>query len=209
MMKPRVHTGLIFASWALLAIFGCHKKKPTIPPEQTPPTIISQVPTEPTAPPADQKAEQSNAGQEPADNTPAEKPTHKPPKHPRTHTPPSQKSPDETGKTASAEEAKNIPPPRVVIQEGGVKNGTGPVAAGAVNNSSGTGQATTQQLLDSTENNLHSLKRQLSADEESMLAQIRDYIKQSKDAIKDGDNPRAHNLALKARLLSDELVKGQ
>ena len=40
-----------------------------------------------------------------------------------------------------------------------------------------------------------------------MVAQIKDYMAQSRKATKDSDTVRAHNLALKARLLSDELVK--
>ena len=40
-----------------------------------------------------------------------------------------------------------------------------------------------------------------------MVAQIKDYMAQSRKATADSDSVRAHNLALKARLLSDELVK--
>lgn len=40
-----------------------------------------------------------------------------------------------------------------------------------------------------------------------MVAQIKDYMAQSRKATADADHVRAHNLALKARLLSDELVK--
>ena len=76
-------------------------------------------------------------------------------------------------------------------------------------NDQATSQSTTQQLIDSAEANLRNIKRQLSADEQTTLSQIRDLIKQSKDATKDGDLAKAHNLALKARLFSDELVKGK
>jgi len=67
--------------------------------------------------------------------------------------------------------------------------------------------ASTEQLLESTDANLRSIKRLLSSDEESIVAQVRDYVTQSKQATKDGDLVRAHNLALKAHLLSDELAK--
>jgi hypothetical protein len=49
--------------------------------------------------------------------------------------------------------------------------------------------------------------RSLSNDEQAMVAHIRSYMKQSQNATGDGDLERAYNLALKARLLSDELVK--
>ena len=47
----------------------------------------------------------------------------------------------------------------------------------------------------------------LNDSEKSTVNQIREYINQSRQATKDGDLIRAHTLALKARLLSDELVK--
>jgi len=40
-----------------------------------------------------------------------------------------------------------------------------------------------------------------------MRTQIREFIKQSRTAITENDLARAHTLAVKARLLSDELVK--
>jgi hypothetical protein len=40
-----------------------------------------------------------------------------------------------------------------------------------------------------------------------MLAQIREFISQSRKATTENDPERAHNLAVKARVLSDELVK--
>ena len=70
-------------------------------------------------------------------------------------------------------------------------------------------QSTTEQLLDGTATNLRNIRPQLSAEEQSMLSHIRDFVEQSKQATKDGDPVRAHTLALKARLLSDELVKAR
>jgi len=211
MKRFQVNTGLIFASWALLLIFGCHKKKPPIPPEQTPPTILSQIPIEHIDPQAGQGTEQQNPAtqeQQAADTKPPVKPA--PPKHPK-HAPPKKIIVDDTEKPATTEMAKNTPPPappRVVIQEGSNHPASGQNTAGASNNDNSHSQATTQQLIDSTETNLKSIRqRTLSADEQSMVNQINDYITQSKAATKDGDLVRAHNLALKAHLLSDELVK--
>jgi hypothetical protein len=42
-----------------------------------------------------------------------------------------------------------------------------------------------------------------------MRDEIDNYIKQSEQATKDGDAVRAHTLAVKAKALSDELVKGK
>lgn len=67
----------------------------------------------------------------------------------------------------------------------------------------------TEQLLQSTENAIKGITRPLSESEQALLAQIRDFIKQSRDATQDKDFGRAHNLAQKAHLLSDELVKNK
>jgi hypothetical protein len=40
-----------------------------------------------------------------------------------------------------------------------------------------------------------------------MVSQIKQFMEQSKTAADAGDLDRAHNLALKAHLLSDELLK--
>jgi len=65
----------------------------------------------------------------------------------------------------------------------------------------------TQQLLSSTDANLKGITRPLTADERAMVDEIRNYMAQSRAAITDGDLTRASNLATKAHLLSDELVK--
>ena len=66
---------------------------------------------------------------------------------------------------------------------------------------------TTTELLDSTEKNLKGLNRGLNHDEEIMLTQIKSYIAQSRKATTDGDFERAYNLAMKAHLLAEALLK--
>ncbi len=66
---------------------------------------------------------------------------------------------------------------------------------------------TTEQLLQSTDQNLAGIKRSLSGDEQEIIQQIRVYVQQSRAASGDGDITRAHTLALKAHLLSDDLVR--
>lgn len=66
----------------------------------------------------------------------------------------------------------------------------------------------TTQLLDTTENQLKRVdSSNLSSDQQAMLTQIRTYINQSRKAITDGDYERASNLAKKAQVLTDELMK--
>jgi predicted component of type VI protein secretion system len=70
----------------------------------------------------------------------------------------------------------------------------------------GTAQ-NTEQLLQSADGNLRRVTRSLSEAEQAMARQVRTYISQSRTATRDGDLERAHNLALKANLLSAELAK--
>jgi hypothetical protein len=209
MMKLRLRTGLIFASWAMMLIFGCHKKKPPVPSPEAPPTISTAKPEATPPPAATQEPQNPPPAPEPPPTTNDKPPEKSAPKHPKRPAAPPQKKPTaEPENPAPAEIAKNTPPPRIVIQEGGSNNtGAGKVAGGA--NDTAQTPDTTQQLLDRAEANLKSITRQLSADEQSNVAQIRDWIKQSKDATKNGDVVKAYNFALKARLQSDELVKNK
>jgi hypothetical protein len=71
-------------------------------------------------------------------------------------------------------------------------------------------QTAAEQLLRNTETNLNSIgKRQLSSDEDAVVSQIKNFIAQSRQALKDNDPARAKNLALKANLLSNDLTKSR
>jgi ElaB/YqjD/DUF883 family membrane-anchored ribosome-binding protein len=65
----------------------------------------------------------------------------------------------------------------------------------------------TAQIVDATENSLKNLSRQLSDEEKAMKSQIQSYLLQSRKATTDGDFERAFNLAKKAQLLADALIK--
>ena len=65
----------------------------------------------------------------------------------------------------------------------------------------------TAQIVDATENSLKNLSRQLSDEEKAMKTQIQSYLQQSRKATTDGDFERAYNLAKKAQLLADALLK--
>ncbi len=65
----------------------------------------------------------------------------------------------------------------------------------------------TTQMLAATDNNLQKLSgRQLTPAQEDMLTQIRSYMDQAKTAVNAGDLKSAHTLALKAQLLSNDLL---
>ncbi len=182
---------LLLAGAMMLA--GCNKKKvKTAPPAAAqPPTITepqpSRPPTEPTQPPAQPAPETTTVAPKPA---PKAKPARRASRKTK-ETPPAAKQPAKTVvDNGSAPEAGQIsaavPPSQVVSQ-----------------------RSSTAQLLDATEANLKSLTRTLSADEQSTVQQIRNYMQQSRSATAEGDTERAYHLASKAHQLSDALAKPQ
>jgi hypothetical protein len=69
-------------------------------------------------------------------------------------------------------------------------------------------RSTTEQITAATEDNLKKVAgRTLDTSQEQTLSQVKEFLEQSKTAIAEGDLERGHDLAMKARLLSDELVK--
>jgi hypothetical protein len=99
-------------------------------------------------------------------------------------------------------------PPKTVIREGGTSEPAIQLVGGK-----GAGQApqqhsATDDVLDSTEANLKKVAgKQLNASQQEMVNQIQAFIQQSRAALAAGDLERGRNLAQKAHLLSDELVK--
>ncbi len=65
----------------------------------------------------------------------------------------------------------------------------------------------TERSLQNTEKDLKAINFTPSLDQKSMMDQIKTYINQSRTANTEGDVLRASNLAQKARLLCDELLK--
>jgi outer membrane biosynthesis protein TonB len=207
----RLQTRSQFVALALALAFttsGCswfHKRKPqTVTPQAQAPTVAAPAPAPPTENP--KPAEPEPQPTPPASQTTAPKSKPKPTrakKTPPATTPPANTTPAQK----PVEQASATPPPRIVIQEAGGTAPANQVTANMPHDEATDRQRTTQQLLDSTDANLRGLTRNLSADERAMVDQIKAYQQQARDAGKDGDLVRAHNLALKAHLLSDELVK--
>jgi hypothetical protein len=63
----------------------------------------------------------------------------------------------------------------------------------------------TTDSITATERTLNNLNRGLSAQERRTAAQIREFLKQAKAALNSGDVDGAHTLALKAKVLLNEL----
>jgi hypothetical protein len=63
----------------------------------------------------------------------------------------------------------------------------------------------TEDSISATERGLNGLNRTLNEPEQKTVAQIREYIKQAREALKSGDVNGAHTLAAKAKVLLGEL----
>jgi hypothetical protein len=95
-----------------------------------------------------------------------------------------------------------------VIEEGGKQDpGPPPLTADTSHDDATRLRLNTNQLITAAEYNINNVHRTLSTDEQAIVQHIRGYIDQSRQALKDADNERAYNLAVKAHLLSDSLAK--
>jgi hypothetical protein len=184
---------------ALLVLSGCARKKPVlVVPQEQPP-----VPTATPTPTPDSKAESDKT--EPAAQPAVAEKTEKTDTTTATATNNKPRRPHGVIKKPSpALKAENNPPePRTTPEP---RSTPAPIAPVVSQGQANRDHSSTDQLLQNTEANLNGIKRQLSKDEEAMVAQIRNYMNQSRQASKDNDPARARTLALKANLLSNELV---
>lgn len=98
-------------------------------------------------------------------------------------------------------------PRKVVVRKGSTSEPTAKLAPMVPNSIASQQAQVTEQLLSTAENNLkEAAVRQLNADQTAVMDQVRNYIQQARAATKAGDFQRGHNLAVKARLLSDDLI---
>jgi hypothetical protein len=95
---------------------------------------------------------------------------------------------------------------KVVVRNGGAKDDTVQLSPGG--NQAMQSRQNTTQLLTTTDENLKRLAgRQLTPSQQDTVDQIQAYVRQAKGAVDAGDLARAHTLAFKAHLLSDDLAK--
>jgi hypothetical protein len=158
------------------------EQKPEPPPDQTPPTTsVPSVEKAPSASPT-QKAHTAAASKPvPKKRRASRKPV----------TPPASDSPT-----------------KVIVKNGGASDPTVQLSPGVSPETASRQRQSTSLLLSTTENNLKATAgRQLSSSQQDTVTQVREYMKQAKASADAGDSQRAHNLAFKAKLLSDELAK--
>jgi outer membrane biosynthesis protein TonB len=153
--------------------------------EQTPPTATQETSPEPQGKPPD-TASKPELKPGPQAKTSSKKRRHKRP----------------------ATKSSNSTPEKKVVRNGGTADPAVQLAPGVSNEQASRQRQSTTQLLSATDANLKQISvDRLSPSQQASVSQIRKYMEQAKAAEAAGDLQRAQNLASKARLLSDDLVK--
>jgi hypothetical protein len=99
-------------------------------------------------------------------------------------------------------------PRKLVVHQGGASEQVAQIVPGIAQDEANRQRQDAERLLASTETNLKQLAgRTLDSRQQELVGQIRHYSDGARSALKDADTQRAHTLALKAYLLSDDLVK--
>jgi len=196
---------------------ACNKKKPSLPLQAQaqaptiPPTLPEEIP-EKTEPPPPEPQPRPNGTQQP------KKQSTKPAKAGgKKSTPPATTvaaaaSPPPAPAPAPAQTPPAQSTQTVASLRAPHSNTTEPapemtVAAAIPSDKANKQREDTARMVDATENALKSITRQLNDEEKSMRTQIETYLQQSRKATADGDYERAFNLAKKAQVLSEALLK--
>ncbi|MGA9800591.1 MAG: hypothetical protein WBQ68_16375 [Terriglobales bacterium] len=157
------------------------------PAETAQPAATQSAPAPPPAPET-QKSNSGEAAKNPA--SPAQAPAKK-----RRHR-----------KTAA--NTSTTTPQKKIVRNGGTADPAVQLAPGiSAAQASSQRQNVTQQLAATDANLKQIASRPMNPTQKESISQIRQYMEQAKAAEQAGDVERAQNLASKARLLSDDLVK--
>ena len=172
--------------------------EPSKPEQSTPPAPDQQTQnppatSEPPQPPPAEPAAGSTEKKRSAATTSAEK-----------HSAGATKSTSSEGKC----KASNSGPRKRIVRRGSTTDPTIQFSPGLTQQQASAQRQNTSRLLAGTDANLKKVSiRQLTPAQQDAVNQIRRYMEQAKAADASGDLQRAHNLAFKARQLSDELLQ--
>jgi len=109
--------------------------------------------------------------------------------------------------TSATPPAKDCPPAKIVVPQGGTVEPSIQLAGG---DQAAQKRDAANQMLGSTETNLKRIAGlQLSDAQKGTVVQIRQFVDQSKAALAAGDLERGNTLAWKAQVLSEDLVQPQ
>jgi hypothetical protein len=170
---------------------------PAVPQEQQPAKENPPSPEEVT-PPAAKPRPGAHKPSTPAKTSSAAKKSRKKQAGEKSHPVVPQSAPADAGSQAG----------KVVVKNGGATDGLIQLSPGGSQEQEIHNRENTAQLLATTDENLKRISaRQLTPSEQSTLGQIQAYMRQARSASDAGDLDRAHTLAFKAHLLSDDLAK--
>jgi len=111
-------------------------------------------------------------------------------------------------KKPPAPKPSDAEPPKVVVHNGSTTDPDVEFSPSVPKPQADAQLQNVNRLLDATDANLKKISgKQLSDTQQDMVKQIRAYMQQAKAAAGESDVHQATNLATKARMLSDELVK--
>ncbi|HVP53489.1 MAG TPA: hypothetical protein VMU45_00720 [Candidatus Eisenbacteria bacterium] len=194
---------------ALLLTEACNKKKPTLPAQAPAPTVAEALPDEIPENPDVPSTEIAQApAATPAPNSKPKKPVRTPKKKPTVASAPataaSNSSPPAPVATPNNQTVATLRPPKNPTTDSAPDLA---IAAAIPSQQISQQKEETTRIVDATENALKGIHRSLSDDEKAMRTQIQSYLQQSRKATSDGDYERAYNLAKKAQLLAEALIK--
>jgi outer membrane biosynthesis protein TonB len=162
---------------------------------------------EPPQPGGETKSEAPPPQTAPAPDTATQTPKAQPEASPKTPEPKTAAKKRHHAKHA-ATTPPGAAPEKKVVRNGGTTDPVVQLAPGMSAEQASSQRQSTTQLLATADANLKQIStRQLGQTQQDSVSQIRKYMEQAKAAEADGDLQRAHNLASKALLLSDDLVK--
>jgi len=163
-----------------------------------------------TAPPP---AENPPSAQAPADTKPSPEKKMSEGKEPEDKEK-DKKKPDSATPSGTKKHRKRATPapadgPRtIVVREGGASEPAAQIVPGMTAEEAARERQSAQQLLSSTDDQLNRLAdRNLDAQQQETVGQIRNYMNGARGALQEGDVSRARTLAEKAHLLADDLLK--
>jgi hypothetical protein len=141
-------------------------------------------------------------------------PSPNPPAEPAKAEAPPESSAQKPSKKEKKERKKRLPktldpnaPKKIVVKEGGASETPTQVTPKIEPGKANYERQSTTGLIAAAEANLERLKDyRLSRDQKATVEQIRLFVKQAREANSAADFERAHTLALKARVLSDDLL---
>src|SRR6266481_2706105 len=168
-------------------------------------------PEQSTPPAPDQQTQNPPATSEPPQPPPAEPAAGSTEKKPSAATTSAEKHSAGATKSTSSEgkcKASNSGPRKRIVRRGSTTDPTIQFSPGLTQQQASAQRQNTSRLLAGTDANLKKVSiRQLTPAQQDAVNQIRRYMEQAKAADASGDLQRAHNLAFKARQLSDELLQ--